>query len=356
MKKQKARAADWPAIAQRVAALIPHARLHPGAMGTAWENVVRARRKDARFRPRWAVAFSGGADSLALLLILWAEGEGRWGRAFTVLHFNHRLRGRAADADEEFCGKVCAALGLKWVAGRWRAPRADASEAEARAARLAFFDRELRRRRLDHLWLGHQQDDIAETMLMRLARGSGAAGLAAPRPSQLMPGGRWHLRPLLSLQKAEIAAALRTAGACWREDASNATDRFFRNRVRHEVLPAWSKAAQRDAIAGAARSRELLEEDDQALEAWLGALLPRIRTGGKLPLAPLIGKPRALWRRALHRWLLAQPLAGDLSRAAVDALLDAILRGPTRQSAGRAGFAVSDGRELRFQRARKSRS
>jgi len=310
----------------------------------------RATRRGGR-PPRWALAFSGGADSLALLLIFWAEGPGRWGRDIVVLHFNHRLRGRAADADEKFCAQVCRALGVKFLAGRWRGARAGASEAEARAARMEFFRREMVRRRIRLLWFGHQQDDIAETMLMRLARGSGSAGLAAPRPAQAMPGGRWHLRPLLTLTKAEIKVALRRAGATWREDATNDGETFFRNRLRRHVVPAWVRAAGRDAIAGAALSRERLEEDDTALDAWAGRLT-RLRRGS-LDLRPLESAPRAVWRRALHRWLLAVQPVTDLSRQGFDKLLEAIQTGHnTRFSLGAKGFAVLRQSRLTYQRTR----
>jgi tRNA(Ile)-lysidine synthase len=137
---------DWPAIAAAVAARISPGTLHPGAMMTALAEAEK--RKTGPASARWAVAFSGGADSLALLLVLWAEGPGRWGRKFTVLHFNHRLRGRASTADEKFCAQVCTALGVKQVTGRWRAARKGASEAEARAARFEFFSREMSRRKL----------------------------------------------------------------------------------------------------------------------------------------------------------------------------------------------------------------
>jgi tRNA(Ile)-lysidine synthase len=266
------------------------------------------------------------------------------------LHFNHGLRGRASDADEHFCGRVCAVLGIKFVHGRWRRKRPFVSEAEARVARLAFFERHART-----VWLGHQQDDIAETMLMRLARGSGSAGLAAPRPVQQLAGGRAHLRPLLTLKKAELVAALKRAGAPWCDDATNAGDEFFRNRVRRSVIPAWTRAAQRDALAGAARSRELLDEDNAALEARVDDLRP-LAADRSLVLRPLAGQPRAIVRRALHRWLLAQPRAGELVRQGFDALLAAVERGtPARHSLGREGFAVIRGGVLRFERAERNR-
>jgi tRNA(Ile)-lysidine synthase len=198
-------------------------------------------------------------------------------------------------------------------------------------------------------WFGHHQDDVAETLLMRLARGSGTGGLAAPRPLQAMSGDRVHLRPLLGLRKAVVVAALRAAGAAWREDATNGEGTYFRNRVRAAVLPAWTEAAGRDAVAGAARTRELLAEDDAALESWLDELKP-FGPKGRLELARLQGKPRALWRRALHRWLLQSPRRIEISRQAFDALLDAAQLGrPTRQSVGADFFAVVRAGSLRLE-------
>jgi tRNA(Ile)-lysidine synthase len=330
---------DWPAVAAAFAAKIGHTALHPAAMLRARSEHLRDSKRGGQ-PSRWALAFSGGADSLALLLIFWADGPGRWGRDFVVLHFNHRLRGRAADADEKFCRKVCAALGVTFVAARWRRPRQGASEAESRVARFEFFGREMKRRRIRLLWFAHQQDDVAETMLMRLSRGSGTGGLAAPRPVQGMGEGRLHLRPLLTLKKAAITAALRKAGATWREDASNARHDYFRNRIRARVLPAWAKAAGRDALAGAALSRELLEEDDVALEAWVDALKPLDRWN-RLDARQLAGKPRAVVRRALHRWLLAVRPDTDLSRQGFNQLLSVIEQGrDTRFSLGATGFAI----------------
>ena len=322
--------------------LLPQEWLHPSVR--TW---AAGRARPAR--APWAVALSGGADSLALLLLLWAHWPDRRPR-LRVLHFNHRLRGRAADADERFCRRVCAALGLHLTVGRWRGRRRAVSEEQARAARFAFFDRAMKGAGARALWLGHQQDDIAETMLMRLARGSGTPGLAAPRPVQPVAG-RLHLRPLLTLKKTAIAAALRAAGVAWREDRTNASAAFFRNRVRREVVPVWLKAAGRDAVAGAACARALLEEDDVALESWLDALHPFGSRGRSLNVAALAGRPRALARRALRRWLAVQPLAGWISRQGFEDLLDVVAAGrPTRRSLGRSGFAIVRGGVLRFAR------
>lgn len=336
----KRRATLWQKRAAELAALLPKARLHPAVL--AWAE-ARSDRED------WAVAFSGGADSTALLLLLWAHWPERRERLF-VLHFDHDLRGRESRRDAIFCRRVCAGLGVALRSERWSARKQNPSEAEARAGRFEFFDRVLRSRNMRALWLGHQQDDIAETLLMRIARGSGAAGLASPRPVHPHRAGRVHLRPLLALKKVEIEAALRAVGAKWRLDSSNAQGDYFRNRVRHAVLPAWVEAAGRDALGGAALSRELLEEDDRALESWVDSL-DLLCSSGDLDVAALAGLPRAVVRRALHRWLLAQESLGDLSRPGFDRLLAAVEAGrATRQSLGSSVFAVIKKGRLGVQR------
>lgn len=330
---------SWQTQVERVGELVPLARLHPAVL--AWAGKRRA-------TAAWGVALSGGVDSLALLLLLRAHFPQR---KLLALHFNHRLRGRASKLDAVFCVRVCRALGVPCVVGRWRSPPKPASAGAARVARHSFFARAMKKSRTKQLWLAHQQDDIAESMLMRLARGSGTGGLAAPRPVQVMTDGRVYLRPLLTLKKAELVTALRQSGAKWREDASNATNDHFRNRVRRSVLPAWIKVAGRDALAGAALARELLDDDDAALEAWLDELTPLDRRN-QLSLGRLKGKPVALVRRALHRWLLAVRPETDLSRQGFNQLLAAMERGrDTRFSLGAKGFAVVRRGQLKFQRA-----
>jgi len=342
MKKPGTR--GWKKAAAELALHFPRERLHPAVVSWA----------DSRPRSeRWGVALSGGADSVALFLLLWAHWPSRRDR-MAAYHFNHRLRGAASEADARFCRDLCRALSVPLAEGRWTAARRVRTEAAARAARFAFIGPEMARRRTRVLWLGHQQDDIAESMMMRLARGSGASGLAAPRPVHAFgrpraDGAAFHVRPLLSLKKAEIYGALATSGAPWREDASNADGAHFRNRVRRDVIPGWTKASGRDALSGAALSRELLDEDDRALEAWAGALRP-FGAGGSLLVGRLKGCPRAVVRRVVRQWLSRQKEGGDLSRQAFETLLHSVeLSRPVRHSLGSHGFAVIRGGKLRFE-------
>jgi tRNA(Ile)-lysidine synthase len=332
----------WAIKRAMVGESLPKHRFHPAVV--RWIE-------ETRLRGPWFVAFSGGADSLALLLAVrehWPE------RSWVALHFNHRLRGRAGDEDASFCREVCRALGMKHVIGKWRNPPKEASEADSRVARHAFFSKEMKRLRGRVLWLAQQQDDIAETMLMRLARGSGTGGVAAPRPVQRFADGRVYLRPLLTFKKADLISALREARCAWREDETNEHPTFFRNRVRRTVLPAWSRAAGRDVLAGAALARELMEEDDEALEQWVDQLGALRR--GVLDLRALQGVPRAVLRRALHRWMLAVKPQTDLSRRGFELLLLAVVQGrATRFSLGTADFAVIRHGKLSLQKRERFR-
>lgn len=319
----------WQQVALKLATALPLDR---------WDPAVRELVASAG-RRKWIVALSGGADSVCLLLLLWAQFPSRRER-LVAAHFNHRLRGRAGTEDARFCARLAAALGIAYEEDVWTDVPHDPNEAQARSARRAFLETVRKRHRAHWIWTGHHADDVAETMLMRLARGSGTMGLSAPRPVQ--PNGQGsvvlRLRPLLLLRAAEIRTALRAAGGRWREDASNAGTRFQRNRMRAEVMPTWERAAGRDAVAGAALSRRMLDEDAVALDAWLVEIAP-LAADGRLSLCALAGKPVALWRRALHTWLRQQADVGDLSRQGFENLLTLARQGHTRRfSLGKSGY------------------
>ncbi|MEO7599865.1 MAG: tRNA lysidine(34) synthetase TilS, partial [Opitutus sp.] len=335
---------DWRAVAAALAERLPLTRLHPKV--TSWVA-------DSRGGGSWAVAFSGGADSLAVLLLVWAHWPERRKRII-ALHFNHCLRGAASTRDQQFCERVARSLGIRCAVGYWKDAPRDASEGQSRRARHAFFSSELKRRRTSVIWLGHQQDDIAETMLMRLARGSGAGGLAAPRSVQVLPE-KTHVRPLLTVSKQELTSIFTALKVPWREDATNRGRRFLRNRMRHDVLPAWRDASiGRDAVAGAALSRELLEEDDEALDEWADRAAVCTKTGA-MNLRKLSGVPRAVVRRALHRWIATTDPTIELSRQAFHALLDDLMaQRQRRHSLGHERFAVVGATRLVFERVRRN--
>ena len=319
--------------AEQLARLIPRERLHPAALAVADPSAVVGE--------RWLLALSGGADSVALLLLVWAHWPSQR-PLLAVAHFNHRLRGEESDADEVFCRKLCEDLSVAFHTQAWIDAPLSASEDEARCARYSFFEFVAESEKCAVLFTGHQKDDIAETQLMRLARGASSAGLAAPRARRLWGKNRTILRPLLDLGRGELQAALQSTGVSWREDSSNAGSDYLRNRIRLSVVPYWVQAFGAGALDGAALTREWLEEDDGALEHALDQLGVAQRTH-ELNLRLLAHQPRALWRRALRRWI---PL-GDLSRRGFDELLTVCQKGQGRLSLG-GGFAVIEDGVLRW--------
>jgi len=311
---------DWTNHARRVASALSDEPFHPEVVG--WLEANRG--------APVGVACSGGADSLLLLLMAWSRL--RKTHALMVLHFNHGVRGEAAAGDAAFVRAVADSLGLPLAMGEagFRAGAA-VSEEKLRSARLAFFADQGGRGVL----LGHHANDVAETMVMRLCRGSGTSGLAAPQPvSQPRANGPAHLRPLLSFSRERIEAALTEAGVSWREDLTNRSLDFFRNRIRRTIWPNLVGASPTHALSGALRSRRLLEEDAAALDAWVDSLGVAF-DGATLETDRLQGLPKAVWRRALTRWLARHGLLERLSADAVDGVLEAWFGGERlRVSAG----------------------
>ncbi len=195
---------------------------------------------------RAAAAVSGGADSMALLRLLLALAGPLGLAGVTACHVNHRLRGADADADEAFVRTECARLGVAvrvFRAGEEGLPSAAGGEAAARALRYACFAR-LRAEGIDRVATAHTVTDQAETLLFRLARGTGLQGAGGIRPAR-----DFYVRPLLCLTRAEVESYCRALGQGWVTDATNLSDDYARNRLRHDALPAL-----RQANAGAERN------------------------------------------------------------------------------------------------------
>lgn len=187
---------------------------------------------------RVAVAVSGGADSVALLRVLLDLRE-QLGVVLSVAHFNHRIRGADADTDEQFVRSLAQQFGLEFYAGSADAPayarqHRISLETAAREVRHAWFTQLIGEAGADKIATAHSQDDQAETVLMRLLRGTGTRGLSGIAPWQSQKS---LIRPLLAVSRREIEAYLTGLNQTWREDASNLDLRHARNRVRHELLP-----------------------------------------------------------------------------------------------------------------------
>lgn len=218
-------------------------------------------------RPRVAVAVSGGADSLCLALLAhhWAVALGGQAVALTV---DHGLRPEAA-VEAAQVGAWLAAQGMEHHVLRWEGakPAADI-QAEARTARYALLEGWCAANDVLHLLLAHHQDDQAETLLLRLARGSGVDGLAAMAPVSETFSLRL-LRPFLGVPRARLAATLAARGLGWIEDPSNRNAAFARVRMRNlmPVLEGEGMSASRLAATARRLGRARAALEDGVAEA-----------------------------------------------------------------------------------------
>jgi tRNA(Ile)-lysidine synthase len=270
------------------------------------------------------VGLSGGPDSVALLDSLVQLSEPH-GFRVAAAHLDHGLR-EGSDRDVAFCQELCRRLGVPLHTGkaevRARALRERGGvEQAARRARYQFLRGIRQELGARAIAVAHTRDDQAETVLLRLLRGSGRTGLSGMRLRTADV-----VRPLLGVSRAEVVAHLAARGLAWLEDPSNADPRHTRNRVRHELLPYLETRFNPRVREVLARSGHLLA-DEAALLASLGdELYGRLsredRDGVVLDRRGLAQAPRALARLAVRRALAAAGGLAGVAALHVERFLD----------------------------------
>ncbi len=257
------------------------------------------------------IAVSGGPDSVCLAR---ACVEGPLGRRVVLATVDHGLRAQSG-AEAQF---------VSHLAHVWKVPHhtrrvalADGAGLEARARTARYQALEALRRDLGPtavIATAHTRDDQAETVLMRLGRGSALRGAAG-----ILPRRGAVLRPLLFASRADVLRHLRLRGVPWVTDAMNVDPRFTRVRLRLDVLPSLSRALGPGVGASLARFAELSREDDQLLQSLADAAALRLSKGGKLERVGFCALERPIARRVVARWLEVQGASVDLG--AVEACL-----------------------------------
>jgi tRNA(Ile)-lysidine synthase len=271
---------------------------------------------------RVGLAVSGGADSVALLRLM-VDLRKELGVVLSVIHFNHKLRGIDADADEKFVKELSEKHGLEFFcrsgdAAHYAEQAHLSIEAAARAMRYEYFVVLLQSGKCNRIATAHTLDDQAETVLLKLTRGAGTRGLAgiypklavghySAKPSEPEP---LIVRPLLAIRRKQLESYLKTLGQDWREDESNRDLRHSRNLVRHGILPRLGRnlnPAVREALAETADIARAEEEywtgqvEDFMPQVWKslddGRKPPH---GGALNLPLLSAQPLALQRRLIR--------------------------------------------------------
>jgi tRNA(Ile)-lysidine synthase len=302
-------------------------------------------------RSRVVAAVSGGPDSICLLEVL-RELAPRFGaRLCGIAHVNHKWRGEASDEDERFVSRIAARYGLAFyrhevrpsahsarrgterspesltprraglrcALGQWGAQRGNLEDA-ARQIRRGFFAGLIENGVADRVATGHTLDDQAETVLFRLLRGAGIAGLAG-----ILPITREGLiRPLLEVSRTEVERYLRWRGIEWREDATNSDPGFARNRIRHALLPQLAREWNPHIREVLAHTADIAREEESWREAEIdrlaAAILVETSCGWEARASDVASLPTAAARRLMRR------LAPGLDFKHVERILDLAAR------------------------------
>ena len=241
-------------------------------------------------------AVSGGADSLALLVLARAAGC-----RVTAVHVDHGLRTESA-AEADAVAAAAARFGAGFVAAKAPVEPGPNLEARAREARFAVLP--------PNVLTGHTADDQAETVLLNLLRGAGLDGLGGMGPGR---------HPIIGLRRTDTSALCEAVGLTPARDPSNDDPAFRRNRIRHELLPLLDDVAQRDVAAVLARQADLLREEAAFLDALAESIDPT-------DARALAAAPVPLARRAVRAWLRGDhpPAAAAVERVLAVARGDAV--------------------------------
>ena len=262
---------------------------------------------------RILVAVSGGVDSMVLLQILNSLTE-RYSLALHVAHVHHGLRGVDADDDERFVVAAADTLDLPCTTTHVDTHAEAEStgkglEAAARRLRYAELERLAQEIQAPYVAVAHSADDVAETLLMHLARGSGLDGLSSHRP--IRPLGQVRvIRPMIERSRSEIEETAHRLDLRWREDASNADLQFRRNQVRHKVMPALREVFGHDVGQRLQRSAMLLRNAqsivDNALHEFKAHAIHRTESAVRIDLHDLLDISAAeadeIIRAGLREW------------------------------------------------------
>lgn len=308
---------------------------HRSDLYTRWALEMR-RKAYFHAGERVGAAVSGGPDSVLLLDFLKNLAR-EAGLTLAAVHFNHHLRGAEADADEQFVRKLAAASGLDFLLGE--AGVAEAArrghrnlEATAREFRYRYFFSLVTQGRLDKVATAHTANDQAETVLLRLLRGTGTRGLGGIYP--VLEGK--VVRPFLTLRRAEILREIEKRKLAYRVDSSNLNLQLRRNKIRRDLLPQLEKEFNPETIPVLNALADRARDDEACLEqqAHLRAQPWRVREGWeeKIPVRRLAEFPPAIGRRVLRQML--QVVRGTL-RGVTHAHIEALLHLAAEAQSGR---------------------
>lgn len=243
----------------------------------------------------FVVCVSGGPDSLCLLDVL-VTLQKKYAFTLHVAHVNYHLRGHASDLDETLVKKTAARYHLPLSILSQKKTSARTSEEVLRNIRYAFFETLRKKQGAQLIAVAHNRDDQAETLLLRLLRGTGLSGLSAMRAKN-----NFVIRPLIEMSRADVLRYLKERSLPFREDMSNTDPRYFRNRIRHALIPYLEKDFQPQIRKLLAETALLLGDDYASLESSSVKISTMPGTEGReFSRAILLGLPETRLRHELR--------------------------------------------------------
>jgi len=312
--------------------------------------------KHALLRPgdRVGVAVSGGADSVALLRAL-LQLRAELGIVLFVVHFNHKLRGEESDRDEAFVRNLASEHNLEIHVSegdtRQFAREKELSlEAAARELRYSYFGKLVKDGVLDKIATAHTLDDQAETVLLRIIRGTGTSGLTGIHP-RLVVGPKvadWKgiIRPLLLTRRSEIESYLCESHQEWCTDSTNSETVFTRNRLRHQLLPWIARDFNPEIVDSLANLAEIARAEDEFWSSETAEVFVRVHRNQQIDVPELLKLPLALQRRVLR--LAAIQAGATLDSHHSERILD-LIGGAGKIELPNGFQAVLEGKSLRFE-------
>ena len=291
------------------------------------------------------VACSGGCDSVFLVKYLLDNFKNIRSR-LVLLHYNHNLRGEYSDGDEDFVRKFSIEKGLKFYSEKLAKNPVHVTEGVLRDYRNDFFSRAMRKFNSKILVTGHQKDDVAETLLMRLVRASGISGLSAPREVTVFSDNTIRIRPLVDISKSEIKLSLTKSGIKWREDASNGCNDFFRNKIRNLIIPKLQKFSEsRNVIDSLCLAKKNIEEANDAVEYFANKFFEKNKCGVILDCHDLNKLPVAVQRRIFEKYL--QSNAIEVRRSYTEKMIAVVAISDSDIFSAGDHFVKFDGKKIR---------
>jgi tRNA(Ile)-lysidine synthase len=237
------------------------------------------------------------------------EAREHLGIVLSVVHLNHQLRGDESDGDELFVAEMAASHDLPFHCEQaetlnFARERELSVEAAARELRYAFFGRLIQTGILDKVATAHTADDQAETVLLRIMRGTGTSGLAGVLPRLVVgPKGedpKGIVRPLLETRRRDLKTYLERIGRTWREDSTNSEAVYTRNRLRQLLLPAMEREFNPEIVESLANLAEVARAEDEFWAEQTAAAFVRCFRNNGLEISLLLDLPVALQRRVLR--------------------------------------------------------